>query len=227
MTDLTIKDGVTEYGVMTLDGERAIVSSKFVADTFGKRHDNVLRDIRNLKSDVSQDFWLLNFEESNYINRGKEYPEFLMTRDGWTFLVMGFTGKKAAKFKEDYINQFNQMEQLIKDRYFTRIEYKPMMEAIKDSRASQGKRTNHFHYSNEANMLNRIVLGCTSKKYREKHGLEKDELRDNIPQWQVDAIKHLQRLNTDLIQCGLDYQSRKELIEKKYKHMYEHLQLTA
>jgi phage regulator Rha-like protein len=98
---------------------------------------------------LATQFWGANFKASTYKNRGKKYPEYLITRDGWTFLVMGFTGKKAARFKEAYINQFNRMEELIKSRYFAKIEYKPMMEAIKDSRASQGKRTNHFHYSNE------------------------------------------------------------------------------
>lgn len=71
------------------------VSSRSIAEYFEKRHDNVLRDIQDL--DCSEEFSLLNFEESNYKDpRGKKQPEYLITRDGFMFLVMGFTGKKAA-----------------------------------------------------------------------------------------------------------------------------------
>ncbi|SIS89136.1 Rha family transcriptional regulator [Alicyclobacillus vulcanalis] len=74
---------------------QAFCSNRQVADEFGKRHDNVLRDIANL--DCSEEFRLLNFEESYYINeQGKKQPQMLMTKDGFTFLVMGYRGKKAT-----------------------------------------------------------------------------------------------------------------------------------
>lgn len=72
---------------------------------FEKRHDNVVRDIRNL--DCSEEFRLLNFEESSYTNlQGHRQACFNMTRDGFVFLVMGYRGKKAASFKEAYIKRF-------------------------------------------------------------------------------------------------------------------------
>lgn len=89
-----------------------------VAKVFGKRHDNILRAIENLKSECEPDFYLLNFEEVivEYAN-GKgglqQAPAYNLTKDGFTLLVMGFTGKQALQFKIDYINAFNQMaEQL-------------------------------------------------------------------------------------------------------------------
>ncbi|MED1947042.1 MULTISPECIES: Rha family transcriptional regulator [Brevibacillus] len=91
---------------------KAVTDSLLVAEKFGKGHDNVLRDIRNL--DCSSEFRLLNFEESIYTNeRGRVYPKVDMTRDGFTFLVMGYTGKDAGRFKEDYIKAFNLLEQTI------------------------------------------------------------------------------------------------------------------
>ena len=76
---------------------------------FEKRHDNVLRDIKEFIVDVS--FGLLNFEESSYINsQNKEQPEYLMTRDGFTLLAMGFTGAKAMQWKIKYAEAFNTME---------------------------------------------------------------------------------------------------------------------
>lgn len=89
--------------------ERATCSSLDVAETFGKLHKNVIRDIQNL--DCSEKFNRLNFELIKYIDsRGREQPYYLMTRDGFVFLVMGYTGEKAAQFKEAYIEQFNRME---------------------------------------------------------------------------------------------------------------------
>lgn len=85
-----------------ISNDRPVVSSRDIARVFEKRHDNVIRDIENLE--CSKSFSLLNFEESTYETEwGKEYPEYLITRDGFTFLAMGFTGAKAAEFKEKYI----------------------------------------------------------------------------------------------------------------------------
>lgn len=88
-------------------------TSVLVAQKFGKRHDNIMRDIESLE--CSPKFRLLNFEESTYRLRGKDYPMYIISRDGFAFLVMGFTGLSAAKFKEEYIEQFNKMEEIIRD----------------------------------------------------------------------------------------------------------------
>ncbi len=85
-------------------------TSNQVAAHFGKRHDMVLRAVRNLE--CSDEFRLRNFAESSYINeQGKEQPCYRLTRDGFVFLAMGFTGKEAAQWKEAYITAFNKMEQ--------------------------------------------------------------------------------------------------------------------
>lgn len=87
--------------------------------TFGKRHDNVLRDIRELG--CSSEFRLLNFEESDYTNaQGKKQPMIYMTRDGFTLLVMGYTGDLAMRFKEAYIKQFNAMEASLRGKLIER-----------------------------------------------------------------------------------------------------------
>jgi Rha family phage regulatory protein len=92
------------------------VSSKLVAEKFGKLHKNVLRDIQNLKKDLSNDFKQLNFEPK-YISTLKtsktEADEVLMTRDGFSILAMGFTGKSALAWKEKFLDAFNKMEQAI------------------------------------------------------------------------------------------------------------------
>ena len=82
-----------------------------VARHFGKRHDNVLRDIRALIAQLP-DGGVLNFEETPYtdIQNGNIYTAYRLTKDGFTLLAMGFTGAEALKFKLAYIAAFNAME---------------------------------------------------------------------------------------------------------------------
>lgn len=91
-----------------------MASSLDVAKVFGKEHKNVLRDIENLFEDIPQDFTELNFEPSNYKDStGRELPMYNLTRDAFTLLAMGFTGKKAMQFKIAYIEAFNAMEKAL------------------------------------------------------------------------------------------------------------------
>ena len=90
-------------------------NSVLVAKVFNKEHGKVMRDIANLK--CSNDFRAANFGLSSYVNeQNKEFPMYEMTKDGFTFLVMGYTGQKAAEFKEAYINAFNKMETELKSQ---------------------------------------------------------------------------------------------------------------
>lgn len=92
------------------DQGKAVTTSLKVAKHFKKRHDNVVRAIRNLKKDCPPEFWLLNFEERDFIDsRGKCRSSFEITKDGFVMLVMGFTGAAATVMKIAYINAFNWM----------------------------------------------------------------------------------------------------------------------
>ena len=98
-----------------------VTSSRDVATVFEKEHKIVLRDIRNLSNEMqsvnagAQNCTYENvskyFIESTYEDRGVTKPEYLMTRDGFSLLAMGFTGKKALQFKIAFINRFNEMEE--------------------------------------------------------------------------------------------------------------------
>lgn len=94
---------------------QVVASSNNIAEKFGKRHDQVLRDIDNMLKSDSTILWSEMFNESTYVNsRGKEYRCFLVNRDGFSLLAMGFTGKKALEWKLKYINAFNAMEEALK-----------------------------------------------------------------------------------------------------------------
>ena len=101
--------------LVTISGHRAVTTSKAVADHFGKRHDHVLRDIKDLIAELPVEH-LPNFGET-VIERENpsggapiKSPAYEITRDGFALLCMGFTGKKALAFKLAYIDAFNRME---------------------------------------------------------------------------------------------------------------------
>ncbi|HHB1914001.1 TPA: Rha family transcriptional regulator [Bacillus cereus] len=101
--------------IVFIENNEVVTDSVMVAEVFGKEHKVVLNAIRNLN--CSEEFGRNNFMPSTYNNQqNKEMPKFLIKKDGVSFLVMGFTGEKAAQFKEMYIMEFNRMEQELKNR---------------------------------------------------------------------------------------------------------------
>lgn len=99
------------------ESNQVLTNSLLVAEKFGKEHNKVIRDIQNLS--CSDEFRAANFGVSSYISlQNKELPMHVMTKDGFSFLVMGYTGVKAGMFKEEYIKAFNKMEETIKNGGF-------------------------------------------------------------------------------------------------------------
>ncbi|MDE5978202.1 MAG: ORF6C domain-containing protein [Turicibacter sp.] len=107
----------------------AVVSSRVVAQDFGKEHRNVTRDIEELISNMggAQNRADLFIESQYQHPQNKQwYKEYLLTRDGFSLLVMGFTGKEALRWKLQYIEAFNKMEEMIKQQIQTQIPNSPM-----------------------------------------------------------------------------------------------------
>ena len=99
---------------------QAVTDSLKVAESFDKKHKDVLKAWKNLAAQNCATKKM--FVESTYVNRGKEYPMIYMNRDGFTLLAMGFTGKKALDFKLKYIQAFNKMEKRIRQPKSERLE---------------------------------------------------------------------------------------------------------
>lgn len=94
---------------VTLKAGNPVTTSLAVAEVFGKDHKNVLRAIRDLH--CGEKFTRANFEPADYIDKnGDRQPMYELTKDGMVFLVMGFTGANAARFKVAYIEAFNALE---------------------------------------------------------------------------------------------------------------------
>ncbi len=93
---------------------RPVVSSLKISEHFARRHDNVVRDIKRVITGISPEFAALNFEDCEYVGEnGKPLPMYNLTRDGFTLVVMGYTGAEAMRLKEAYIRRFNEMEQAL------------------------------------------------------------------------------------------------------------------
>ena len=108
-----------EAPVVQIINDQITTTSTDLAKCFHKRHDNLLRKIESLE--CSADFHALNFEEMIIdveVGKGatRQDRAYRITRDGFVFLAMGFTGTKAAQFKEAYINAFNQMEKQLNEQ---------------------------------------------------------------------------------------------------------------
>ena len=203
-----------KFGVFADTHDTPRVDSRFVAEFFEKEHKNVLRDVDALRqpdSGFSPEFGRLNFEPTSYTdNFNRKQRCYAMTRDGFTALAMGFTGKKAAHFKELYIRRFNEMEQFITTLVRAREQFPLLTRQI----ALLHPNAKPYHYSNECDMLNRIVLGMTAKQFRTQHGLEKGQsIRPLLRDDQIAMLDMLQTADIGLMMAIPDYQQRKRQLE--------------
>ncbi|ECK7727152.1 TPA: Rha family transcriptional regulator [Campylobacter coli] len=112
--------------------EQVFCTSLDVAKVFGKEHKNILRDIKNILNDLREigDVQCKsNFELSfkvrkiqGFKGRERKYPYYNLTRDGFSLLAMGFTGKEALQWKILFIDAFNEMERIIKNQYTPKLK---------------------------------------------------------------------------------------------------------
>ncbi len=184
---------------------------------FEKEHYNVVRDIENLidpKSGLSEEFNALNFEVINYTDsRGRKQKAYAMTRDGFTMLVMSYTGAKANRFKELYIRRFNEMENQIKTLSAVKTDFPLLAETVKLLYSDPKP----YHYANECNLINKVALGMTTKKFRELNGIPKGEtIRPHLTEEQLYLLNELQKADITFLRLFPDYNDRKEYL-KQYK----------
>ena len=194
-----------------LQNNQALTTSLKVAEYFGKRHNDVLRAIsasnqalRNFAGSKKA------FIKSSYKDEtGKSNPMYLLNRDGFMFVVMGFTGKKAAELKWNYIQAFNAMEAALTERQSerwqelrsaTKAGYKTLSAAVHELyewAVSHGcKAPEKVFYQNFARLMNK-TLGIAPNN------------RDTLNLWQLFEIEKLQFIAQTIIKGllaqGVDY----------------------
>ena len=150
--------------LVTIQNQQAVTTSLHISEFFGKPHGDVLKSIRALE--CSELFRAGNFSLSCYSRKNgnvtKTYPMYYIAKDGFVFLAMGFTGKIAAKFKEAYINAFNEMEEMLRKQECTRYAEKLFKKQVEElnkrlARARESGRKRHgIHYGGAGDLLNKL-----------------------------------------------------------------------
>ena len=197
--------------------EVTVVTSLDIAETFGKEHKNVLRDIRELE--CSDEFNRLNFELTSYIDaRNRKQDMYYITRDGFTLLVMGYTGEKAMRFKEAYIRQFNAMEKALigklKEREKGIAVRQALTKAIQQS--NENERMHGHAYSTYTDVIYKSLFGKSAKQLREEYGVSKnDNLRDYFSEEDLKKVQNAEMLVSSLIGYGWGYNEIKNLITEQ------------
>lgn len=104
--------------ILSMQNGEPVVSSRQIAESFEKRHDHVMRDIEDIVRGLPKNGDTPMFYKTEYVHEqnGQSYPMFLMNRDGFTLLAMGFTGKAALEWKLKYIAAFNEMEKKLAEQ---------------------------------------------------------------------------------------------------------------
>ena len=193
---------------------QALTTSLKVAEYFGKRHDRVLRAIENAmstlpKNGVSESFLKVSYKDES----GKSNPMYYLNRDAFSFVVMGFTGKKAAEFKWNYIQQFNKMEKLLQEKatldwqetrrlgkLTRRSETDVIADLIKYAKVQGSKHAEQL-YQVYSKLANKIV------------GLKGGE-RDNASIKQLNTLDDVESMIFHVIQLGMAQC-------KHYKEIYQ------
>ena len=182
--------------VYVRDG-KAFTNSVEIAKAFDKNHKDVLRSIRGLQ--CSEDFKGRNFAP-NKINdlRGESTSRTDMTRDGFMFLVMGFTGEKAGAIKEAYIAAFNRMELALKVEWQKiRDDGKKERNRVTSAFANKGVAA-QSDYGRLTNAGYVEIIGKTAAEAKRERNLpNRVSLRDHLPQTTLLAISLSENLTAD------------------------------
>lgn len=197
-----------------------VASTTMISKEYGKLHKNVLKKIEKLIESPSSTFFTrLNLEPSEYIDdSGKSNKEYLLNKDQFTFLVLGFTGEKASIAREKYIKAFNHMEHELMAREKTRAIGKRNRLAFTDSiKNNLEDNTTHkkFAFGNYSKLVYKKVLGCTVKKAKANRDLnEKDSIRDFLTESELEQVQVLEVKVANLIEGFSDLMTDKEVYQK-------------
>ena len=205
-------------------------SSRQVADKFEKEHRHVLESIDKMKEQLSTAEFSALFMEGKYVaSNGKKNKEYLMTRDGFSLLVMGFTGEKVLRWKLDYIKAFNEMEKELKRLYSERQKWEIerqkgilVRHILTDTIKMKVTDSPHkkFMYPNYTKLIYKTIFGKTMKELQEQYGVKrKESIREYVTADELKQIESMEMLVSSLINCGWGYNQIKGFIQENSAKM--------
>ncbi|MDU7086063.1 MAG: Rha family transcriptional regulator [Clostridium sp.] len=200
--------------------EVTVVSSLDVAETFVKNHFDVMESIRNIQTTISTMEFSMLFNLTSYkAANGKSNPMYQMTRDGFTLLVMGYTGEKAMKFKLAYIKQFNAMEKILRGKLIEREKGIAVRQSLTKAlqQSAENERMHGHAYSTYTNAIYKTLFGKNANQLREEYGIgKKDNLRDSFSAEDLKAVQSMECLVSGLVDCGWGYDQIKQFIQQNH-----------
>ena len=205
-------------------------SSRQVADKFEKEHRHVLESIDKMKEQLSTAEFSALFMEGKYVaSNGKKNKEYLMTRDGFSLLVMGFTGEKVLRWKLDYIKAFNEMEKELKRLYSERQKWEIerqkgilVRHILTDTIKMKVTDSPHkkFMYPNYTKLIYKTIFGKTMTELQEHYGVKrKESIREYVTADELKQIESMEMLVSSLISCGWGYDQIKGFIQENSAKM--------
>ena len=193
------------------------MSSLEIAELTGKDHAKVLIDIRKMLDELG----ILTSDFSTVRKvRGKEYDVFNLPKRETIILVSGYSVAMRAAIVDRW--QELEAKELLESerkasRQQARLEAPLMTKALQDSRTRQGKDSPPHVFSNDYDMIYRIVLGLPAKKYKLEQGIDdKSNLRDVLTLEQIKAVEALQRLNQSMHELDFDFETRKAKLHQVF-----------
>ncbi|MCQ7029062.1 Rha family transcriptional regulator [Escherichia coli] len=177
-----------------------VTNTASIAEGVGRDHDTIIKLVDRNKSDL-EEFGKVGFEIRAGYNNAKVRVATLNEQQTTLLITYMRNNEVVRAFKKRLVSEFFTMRSALAkkkmDRNSARLEYKPMTDAIKHEREAQGKQIAPHHFSNEADLINRLALGMTAAKFRVHHEIGKKEpIRDYLTPEQIHCITELQRANT-------------------------------
>lgn len=198
-------------------------TSRMVAEVFEKEHKDVINSIEKLIGGIGISSYTYFIECFVQNEQNKQmYKEYLLTRDGFSLLVMGFTGEKALQWKLNYIQAFNEMESELKRIYRERQQWEIerakgvvvrhiLTDTIKMKVADSPNKK--FAYPNYTKLIYKTLFGKTMKELQDEYGVKpKESIRDYLTAEQLKDIESMEMLVSSLINCGWGYEQIKDFI---------------
>lgn len=207
---------MNKEGLLVNKDHEVMVDSRYVAEVFEKEHKQVMRDIRVLTEKLgvlSEDIGRYKFVPSSYKNiQGKKQPCYLLNRNAFTLLVMGYTTPKALAFKVWYINRFDEMESLLQSMLALRADYPEFTSTL-----AQIDIDNKYRFSTENDLIYKLATGKRARDWRKELGLNKGEsIRPYLTEAQNKQILKIQQYDTFLMDIFKDYEDRKMKLLSKF-----------
>ncbi|GBE70394.1 TPA: Rha family transcriptional regulator [Enterobacter kobei] len=198
-----------------------VTTSMAIADGVKRDHDTIIKLIDRNRLDL-EEFGKVGFEIRAGYNNAKVRVATLNEQQTTLLITYMRNNEVVRAFKKRLVSEFFTMRSALAkkkmDRNSARLEYKPMTDAIKHEREAQGKQIAPHHFSNEADLINRLALGMTAAKFRVHHEIGKKEpIRDYLTPEQIHCITELQRANTVFISMGWDFEQRKEVLRGMFE----------